>query len=81
MAKYRRIPFDIEAIQLKEDNFSEVDAFITEPHRVFEEYKVVCIETPYGTKDVKPGDYIIKNQGLFFPYKAEDFESDFERVE
>ncbi|MDP4087342.1 MAG: hypothetical protein Q8934_22520 [Bacillota bacterium] len=81
MAKYRRIPFDIEAIQLKEDNFAEVDAFITEPHRVFEEYKVICIDTPYGTKDAVPGDYIVKNQELFFPYKADDFNRDFERVE
>lgn len=80
MEKYRRRPFNIEAIQLKEDNFAKVDAFITGPHRVFEEYKVICIDTPYGTKDAIPGDFIVKNQGMFFPYKAEDFHHDFELV-
>jgi hypothetical protein len=81
MAKYRRIPFDIEAIQLREDNFAEVDAFITGPHRVYSEYKVVSIDTVYGTKDAVIGDYIVMNQGLFFPYKAEDFYHDFELVD
>jgi hypothetical protein len=81
METYRRIPFKIEAIQLAEDNFAEVDQFITEPHRTYPEDKVVCIDTPYGTKDATPGDYIVKNQGLFFPYKPEDFVRDFERVE
>jgi hypothetical protein len=81
MPKYRRIPFDIEAIQLREDNFDEVDQFINDAHRVYKQYKVVCIETIYGTKDAVVGDYIVKNQNKYFPYKPEDFERDFERVE
>jgi hypothetical protein len=81
MEKYRRRPFDIEAIQLTETNFDEVHAFITGKHRIYPEFGVVCIDTIYGDKDAVIGDYIIKNQGLFFPYKAEDFENDFERVE
>jgi hypothetical protein len=81
MAKYRRIPFDIEAIQLTEDNFEEVEQFINGTHRVYPQYKVVCIDTVYGTKDAIVGDYIVKNDGQFFPYKTEDFVRDFERVE
>ena len=91
MAKYRKKPVVIEAVQWTGDNLREIIDF-TGLHEsakkwAWEEYeKVVALQglkifTLEGPLNASPGDYIIKGvQGEFYPCKPDIFEATYDRV-
>ena len=91
MAKYRKKPVVIEAVQWTGDNLREIIDF-TGLHEsakkwTWEEYeKVVALQglkifTLEGPLNASPGDYIIKGvQGEFYPCKPDIFEATYDRV-
>ena len=91
MAKYRKKPVVIEAVQWTGDNLREIIDF-TGLHEsakkwTWEEYeKVVALQglkifTLEGPLNASPGDYIIKGvQGEFYPCKPDIFEATYEQV-
>ena len=91
MAKYRKKPVVIEAVQWTGDNLRDIIDF-TGLHEsakkwTWEEYeKVVALQglkifTLEGPLNASPGDYIIKGvQGEFYPCKPDIFEATYEQV-
>ena len=91
MAKYRKKPVVIEAVQWTGDNLREIIDF-TGLHEsakkwTWEEYeKVVALQglkifTLEGPLNASPGDYIIKGvQGEFYPCKPDIFEATYDSV-
>jgi len=91
MAKYRKKPVVIEAVQWTGDNLRDIIDF-TGLHEsakkwTWEEYeKVVALQglkifTLEGPLNASPGDYIIKGvQGEFYPCKPDIFEATYDRV-
>lgn len=83
MAKYRKKPVVIEAVQFDGTNCDAVEAFIGKPI----EWKtssppIGCIETLEGVMKARAGDYIIRGvQGEFYPCKPDIFEATYELVE
>lgn len=82
MAKYRKKPVVIEAIQWTGDNLKELrqmDGF-NAVHTCFGGHlKVGTLE---GNMSATVGDYIIKGvHGEFYPCKPDIFEKTYERVE
>lgn len=96
MAKYRKKPVVIEAMQLKEDNILQMEEFIEDKKieidgmyasAKFEDYKnTICkkgriIKTLEGNMRADMGDYIIKGvQGEFYPCKPDIFHKTYEKV-
>lgn len=91
---YRKKPVVIEAVQLKSDNFNEVEDFIGIGHDEYRHYnnevdflnhKNPCglhIKTLEGLMLANIGDYIIKGvQGEIYPCKPDIFEATYEAVE
>ena len=85
MAKYRKKPVIIEAIQyLREDNIGETIDFINKEGVLFystrkNEYYIKTLE---GDMFISKSDYIIKGvQGEFYPCKPDIFEQTYEIVE
>jgi hypothetical protein len=88
MAKYRKKPVVIEAVQFTGHNQDEVLHLIyPQMSKVgLEGAKTmglpVVIETLEGTLTASPGDFIIKGvQGEFYPCKPDIFEATYEKVE
>jgi hypothetical protein len=86
MAKYRKKPVVIEAIQFTGHNSTEVEAWMIGLENKRPGVKhggtVLCIETLEGTMTASPGDFIIKGvQGEFYPCKPDIFEATYEKVE
>lgn len=96
MAKYRKKPVVVEAIQLKEDNVHEVLQLMNKyvdfsdpvESDIFYEYRKsviregMRIHTLEGIMTAKIGDYIIKGaKGELYPCKQDIFEETYERVE
>ncbi len=85
MAKYRKKPVVIEAIQWTGDNFVEIDEFIlqgTRKHRTYPSDCKIEIDTLEGTMLASCGDFIIKGvSGEFYPCKPEIFEQTYEPVD
>ena len=97
MAKYRKKPVVIEAIQLKEGNILEIESFIEGKEiklesrmeiEKFDEYENIVrrkgrkINTLEGVMTASVGDYIIKGiNGEFYPCKPDIFEKTYEIVE
>ncbi len=97
MAKYRKKPVVVEAIQLSVDNVLEVERFIEQKEirldtgaaqDKFEDYKDIVrrngrkINTLEGAMTAKIGDYIIKGvSGEFYPCKPDIFEKTYEKVD
>ncbi len=91
MAKYRKKPVVIDAVQWTGDNLRDIIDF-TGLHEsakkwTWEEYeKVVALQglkifTLEGPLNASPGDYIIKGvQGEFYPCKPDIFEATYEQV-
>ena len=85
MAKYRKKPVVIEAIQFKRDHFEDIREF-TEGNAVnfrterCMNGKSYCdIKTLEGLITATEGDYIIKGvQGEFYPCKPDIFEQTYE---
>jgi hypothetical protein len=75
MAKYRKKPVVIEAVQWSGDNFKEVGNFIEGDHKNFPKPRVVIIPTLEGEMTASEGDFIIKGvNGEVYPCKPDIFE-------
>ena len=87
MAKYRKKPVVVEAIQFTQDNFKEVHIFTNRLAHNFgiQDSKTMIatciIPTLEGDHIATEGDYIIKGvQGEFYPCKPDIFEQTYEMV-
>lgn len=86
MAKYRKKPVVIEAIQFDGENESEIHAFINGKQYMEHGYNsedgdYLNIYTLEGVMEARPGDYIIKGvQGEFYPIKEDIFLETYEPV-
>lgn len=83
MAKYRKKPVVIDAIQYDGFNASEIAGFVGEGCRISREMDApLFIDTLEGTMEAQRGDYIIKGiKGEFHPCKPDIFEATYEAVE
>lgn len=82
MAKYRKKPVVIEAIQLTDHNINEVVDFIGLSNIETVLGTSVGIRTLEGVMRADRNDYIIKGiQGEVYPCKPDIFEQTYERVE
>lgn len=80
MAKYRKKPIVIEAIQFNGENQREIADFMGEMIRT-NFFPDIYIETLEGTMKANIGDYIIKGiKGEFYPCKPDIFEATYEKV-
>ena len=76
MAKYRKLPVEIEAVQyLREKNIGEVQGFVDDGSLLYNpddnEYYIRTLE---GDHRCTEGDYIIKGvNGEFYPCKPDIF--------
>ena len=74
MAKYRKKPVVIDAIQWTGDNFVEIDEFITVPHETYPADGYIIIPTLEGKMRASLSDFIIKGlSGEFYPCKEKIF--------
>ena len=79
MAKYRKKPVIIEAVQWTGDNFGELTDLMDDAYGV--DRKNIIITTLEGTMTASVGDFIIKGvQGEFYPCKPDIFEQTYEIV-
>jgi hypothetical protein len=79
MAKYRKKPVVIEAVQLRKDNVAEVRAFLPAKHAVYERIPQAVIYTPEGEMLASEGDWIICGvNGEFYPCKDDVFQKTYE---
>jgi hypothetical protein len=87
--KYRRIPFEVDAIQWTGDNIEEVREFLTgTPHIITPchlEYSdvpfYVDVYTKYGMAPSRKNDYFVKEQdGEMCVYSLKDFEKVYEEL-
>jgi len=83
MAKYRKKPVVIEAIQWTGDNLKECLDFMKFSNRTRTVYRdKIIIHTLEGAMTASIGDYIIKGvSGEFYPCKPDIFEKTYEKVE
>lgn len=89
MAKYRKKPVVIEAVQWKGDNFNEIKQMLknADENRIImphsnEDGDSLLIVTLEGEMRANKGDYIIKGvKGEFYPCKPDIFEDTYEKVE
>lgn len=80
MAKYRKKPVVIEAIELTRTNLAEVDKFVDVPHITDPSKGEIIIPTLEGNMAATIGDYIIRGvQGEFYPCKPDIFEQTYEK--
>ena len=81
MAKYRKKPIVIEAIQFNGRNSADIHEFCGDKIREPIGKDYLEIETLEGVHIVSPGDYIIKDiKGEFYPCKPDKFEATYEKV-
>ena len=84
MAKYRKKPVVIEAIQFKNtgESFEEIDNFMNGKLCIDETVGLPCIVTLEGNMLVSENDYVIKGvNGEFYPCKPDIFLQIYELVE
>lgn len=82
MAKYRKKPVVIEAVQWVRGNEEKVKAFMNMELVTEYQGELLVIETLEGTMRANQGDYIIKGvKGEFYPCKPDIFEQTYELVE
>ena len=82
MAKYRKKPVVIEAVQWTGKNLEDVSRFMQggRDHRFSDDDLI--IKTLEGDHRANPGDFIIKGvKGEFYPCKPDIFEATYEIVE
>lgn len=93
MAKYRKKPVVIEAVQFKNINHGEINAFVGKELKSKIESETaylagkgapvssIIIPTLEGDMKAMPGDFIIKGvSGEFYPCKPDIFEKTYEIV-
>ena len=82
MAKYRKKPVVVEAVQWTRENWTEMRGFMGIFPFAVGEQPCIIIRTLEGDMMASPGDYIIKGvNGEFYPCKPDIFEKTYERVE
>ena len=84
MAKFKKKPVVIDAVQFTGDNGQEVQLFTGNTARAVVEGKrrVIVIDTLEGTMSGEPSDWIIKGvKGEFYPCKPDIFAATYEPVE
>ena len=83
MAKFRKKPVEIEAIQyLREENICAVQDFVGENIKYCAETNEYYIDTLEGKLHCTYRDWIIKGvNGEFYPCKPDIFEKTYEKVE
>lgn len=78
MARYRKKPVEVEAIQWTGNNLKEVLEFSDKSYIDKDNY-TLKIDTLEGTHIASRGDYIIKGiKGEFYPCKPDIFEATYE---
>lgn len=86
MAKYRKKPVEVEAVQFTRRNIVEVMEFTNNQIEITTEIRMngkmyAEIETLEGIMKVNENDYIIKGiKGEFYPCKPNIFEETYEKV-
>ena len=86
MAKYRKKPIEVEAVQFTRKNIDEVIKFTNNQIEITTEKRLNGImfgeiETLEGIMKVNENDYIIKGiNGEFYPCKPDIFEETYEKV-
>lgn len=77
VAKYRKRPVEINAIQWNGENISEIKAFVGKNLYIVEDspkYLSMKIKTIEGDMEIGVGDYIIRGvKGEFYPCKEDIF--------
>jgi len=82
IAKYRKKPVVIEAVQFNGRNSADIHEFCGDKVREPVGKDYLEIETLEGIHIASPGDYIIKGiKGEFYPCKPDIFEQTYEKVE
>jgi hypothetical protein len=83
MARFRKKPVEIEAVQFTGDNPQEVMVLADEQTMVFRrERKTLLISTLEGEMTARPGDWVVKGvKGEVYPVKPDIFEATYEAVE
>lgn len=88
MAKYRKKPVIIEALQFKRDSFEDIDKFTKgkavnfRTERCIDGKSYCEIKAPDGTIRAVEGDYIIRGiKGELYPCKADIFEMTYVKVD
>lgn len=82
MAKFRKKPVVIEAMQFDGNNGGELRDFVGEKLSWNPLYNEAYIATLEGMMTAKSGDWIIKGvKGEFYPCKPDIFDATYERVE
>ena len=80
MAKYRKRPGVIEAVQWTGENLLEILQFSEDSFIDRDDY-TLKIETLEGVMTVSRGDYIVKGvDGEFYPCKPDIFEKTYDEV-
>ena len=80
MAKYRKRPVVIEAVQWTGENLLEILQFSKDSFIDRDNY-TLKIETLEGVMTVSRGDYIVKGvDGEFYPCKPDIFEKTYDEV-
>lgn len=87
VAKYRKKPVVIEAIQWTGDNWNEIGGFIPVPETTMgekfpsDDHWRIYIDTLEGRMTCELNDWIIKGvKGEFYPCKPDIFEATYEKV-
>ena len=81
MAKYRKKPIIIEAVQWTGSNLEELRDFVPEEFRYNKISAPMGIRPLEGVMTISVGDWIIKGiQGEFYPCKPDIFEATYEAV-
>jgi len=84
IAKYRKKPIEIEAVEFNGWNFGIINDWITGKAELYPACykKKMIIHTLEGNMTANVGDYIIKGvNGEFYPCKRDIFEKTYELVE
>ena len=80
MAKYRKKPVIIDAIQFTGENFEEIKQFGVQGFNAG--IRNMVIKTLEGEMTVLSGDWIVKGvKGEFYPCKPDIFEKTYEEVD
>lgn len=81
MAKYRKKPVVIDAVQWTGNNFEEIHEFVSTGDLGFDfDSNEMMIYTLEGKMTASPGDYIIRGvEGEYYPCKPDIFDKTYEK--
>jgi hypothetical protein len=78
MITCRRIPENVTAVQWTEDNFAEIQDFLTQ--KVVQRHNTLFVFTHDGTANVRPREYIVVEGGRLSVYNPIRFRQLFELI-